>query len=169
MPSYVFTCFRCFLVLGEAALAADLITQHPPNRRKLRRLPPKGHNQNIFDFFGDAGPRADVQGILLALRFIFPGRIHFLDAYLPSYCTFRHFGRALEAVIKSAASAASRKTKSRGPRSREAPGRRFGKRTAASRGAPWIFVPWTRSSWMIMASISFHVPMSAHPILDPAV
>ena len=41
----------------------------------------------------------------------------------------------LEAVIKSAASAASRKTESRGPRSREAPGRRLGKRTAASRGA----------------------------------
>ena len=41
----------------------------------------------------------------------------------------------LEAVIKSAASAASRKTKSKGPRSREAPGRRLGKRTAAGRGA----------------------------------
>ena len=39
----------------------------------------------------------------------------------------------LEAVIKSDASAASRKTKSRGPRSREAPGQRLGKWTAAGK------------------------------------
>ena len=38
-------------------------------------------------------------------------------------------------MIKSAASAASRETKCRGPRSREAPGRRLGKQTAAGRGA----------------------------------
>ena len=41
----------------------------------------------------------------------------------------------MEAVIKSAASAVSRKTKSSGPRSREEPGRGLGKRTAAGRGA----------------------------------
>ena len=41
----------------------------------------------------------------------------------------------LEVVIKPAASAASRKTKCRGPRSREAPGRRLGNRTAAGRAA----------------------------------
>ena len=40
-----------------------------------------------------------------------------------------------QGVIKLAASAASRKTKSRRPRSREAPGRRLGMRTAAGRGA----------------------------------
>ena len=45
------------------------------------------------------------------------------------------FGRDLEAMIKSAASAASRKTKSRGPRCRGALGRRLGKRTAAGQGA----------------------------------
>ena len=41
----------------------------------------------------------------------------------------------LEAVIKSAASTASRKTKSRVPRSRGALGRQLNKRTAASWGA----------------------------------
>ena len=41
----------------------------------------------------------------------------------------------MEAVIKSAASSASSKTKSRGPRFREAPERRLGKQTAAGQGA----------------------------------
>ena len=40
-----------------------------------------------------------------------------------------------QAVIKSAAGAASRKPKSKGPRSRGAPGRQLGKRPAAGQGA----------------------------------
>ena len=82
----------------------------------------------------------------------------------------------LEAVIKSAASAASRKTKSRGPRSREAPGRRLGKRTAAGRGASLdlgpldlVFLEAALAADLITASISLHVPIPGNPFLDPAV
>ena len=72
-------------------------------------------------------------------------------------------------------SAASRKTKSRGPTVREAPRRRLGKRTAAGRGASLdlrpleVFLQAALAADLIAASISLHVPMSARPFLDPAV
>ena len=78
----------------------------------------------------------------------------------------------MEAMIKSAASAASRKTKSREPRSREAPGRR----TAAGQGASLdlgaldlIFLEAAPAADLIMASISLHVPTTAIPFLDPVL
>ena len=82
----------------------------------------------------------------------------------------------MEAVIKLAASAASRKTGSRSARSREAPGRRLGKRTAAGRGASLdlgpldlVFLEAALAADLITASISFHVPLLPNPFLDPAV
>ena len=65
-------------------------------------------------------------------------------------------------MIKSAASAASRKSKSMWPRSREAPGRRLGKRTAAGRGASLdlgpldlVFLEAALAADLITASKSF--------------
>ena len=83
----------------------------------------------------------------------------------------------LEAVIKLAASAASRKTKSRAPRCcREAPGRRLGKRPAAGQSAfldlgplDLVVLDAALAADLIMASISLHVPTPTNPILDPAV
>ena len=85
----------------------------------------------------------------------------------------------MEAVIKSAASAASRKTKSRGPRSRGAPRQRLGKRKAAGRGAALnlgpldvAFLEAALAGDLIMASISLHIPPRAspfNPFLDPAI
>ena len=68
----------------------------------------------------------------------------------------------MEAVIKSAAIAASRKTKCRGPRSREFPGPRLGKRTAASQGdsldlgpLDLVFLEAALTADLITASKSF--------------
>ena len=52
---------------------------------------PKRLKPSFLYFFGILGPRYHVQGLLLALKFIFLGRKHFLDSYLLSYCTFRRF------------------------------------------------------------------------------
>ena len=79
-------------------------------------------------------------------------------------------------MIKPAASAASRKTKSWGPRLRDAPGRRLGKRTAAGRGAPLDLGPLDLLSLvaaladkLITASISIRVPTPDSPFLDSSV
>ena len=69
----------------------------------------------------------------------------------------------MEAVTKWVDSAASRKTKSRGPRSGEAPGRRLGKRTAAGWDASLdlgpldlVFLEAALAANLITASISLH-------------
>ena len=78
----------------------------------------------------------------------------------------------LEAVIKLAASAASRKTKSSRPRSREAPGRRLGKRTAAGQGASLdlglldlVFLEAALAADLITASISLHATTWSTPFM----
>ena len=82
----------------------------------------------------------------------------------------------VEAAIKLAAKGASRKTKSRGPRSREAPGRRLGKWTAAGRAASvylgllnLVFLEAALAGDFITAFIFLHVPIAGNPFLDPAV
>ena len=83
--------------------------------------------------------------------------------------------RGLEVATKSAASAASRKTKSRGPRSREAPGRRLGKRTATGRGTPLepcpldVFFLEAALAADLSKSKSIHLAPAGNPFLDPAV
>ena len=72
---------------------------------------------------------------------------------------FGDLGRDLEVVIKTAASTNSRNTNSRGPRSREAPERRLGKRGWSA----------ALAAYLITASISLHVPTAPNPFLDPAV
>ena len=72
-----------------------------------------------------------------------------VDLYSLNYATFCRFEMGLEAVIKSAASAASRKTKSRGLRFREAPGQRLSNQKAAGRGASLDLGPWIWSSWRL--------------------
>ena len=82
----------------------------------------------------------------------------------------------MEAVIKSTAFAASRKTKSRGPRSREAP-KPAGVRLPSCRpGASLdlgpldlVFLEAALAADLITALISLHVPTPPNPFLDPAV
>ena len=81
----------------------------------------------------------------------------------------------LEDVIKSAVSAASRETKPRGPRSRGAPRRRLGNRTAAAFCAflelgplDLVFLEAVLAADLITAPKSLHVPTTANPFLDPA-
>ena len=82
----------------------------------------------------------------------------------------------LEAVIKSAASAGSRKTEFREPRSRRAPGQQLGKRTAAGWGTSLdlgpldlFFLEAALAGDSITASMSLHGATTTNPFLDPAV
>ena len=64
-----------------------------------------------------------VISLFVVLKGLESGKFFFayLGTLFQDFQTWEGLGRELEAVIKSAASAASRKTRSRGPRSREAP------------------------------------------------
>ena len=82
----------------------------------------------------------------------------------------------MEAVIKSAASAASRKTESREPRSREAPRPAAVRLPSRRPGASLdlgpldlVFLEAALADDLITASISLHVPIPGNPFLDPAV
>ena len=78
---------------------------------------PKGAKNRMFSAFDVFGLQDLFQSLLQALTSNFPSKLSDLDAHLPSYVTFRRFCRAYcpgtakrrikEAVIKSAASAAS--------------------------------------------------------------
>ena len=79
-------------------------------------------------------------------------------------------------VIKSSANAASMKTKSRGPRSRGAPGQWLGKWMAAGRGAPLdlgpldlVFLEAALAADLITASKSLHVLTTGNPFVESAV
>ena len=82
----------------------------------------------------------------------------------------------MEVVIKSPASAASRKTRSRGPRSMEGSARqRLGKRTAAGWDAPLdlrldlVFLEAALAADLITASISLHVPNPGNHFLEKTI
>ena len=103
-----------------------------------------------------SGPRDHARGRLLASKFIFQGRVNFRDSYLPTYSTFHRFCEELEAVIKTAASAASR--------------------TAAGRASSpdlvpmdLVFLEAALAADLIMTSLSIHVATAGNTFLDPAV
>ena len=92
------------------------------------------------------------------------------------YNFLTNFAKFGVAMIKSTAGAASRKTESMGPRSREALGRRLGEWTTATRGASLdlgpldlVFLEAALAADLITASISRHVATAPNPFLDPTV
>ena len=72
-----------------------LLLQYATHRRSTRVTSPKRAKQLFFivysfDIFGARDP---FQGLLQALTSNFPSKMCDLDAYLPSYATFRRFRR----------------------------------------------------------------------------
>ena len=123
-------------------------------------------------FFKGLGVRDWSQGLLQALKFIFPSKMRDLDAYLPSYVTFRPFcqvwkvanpflliweplfmifrpGRVLclDFLLNFQAAiklaASAASPKNKIQESRGASGRRLGWRTTETARLPWIPGFWS--------------------------
>ena len=113
-------CSGMLLRSGMQPAAWDLQGSAPsPAVRMPGRRPaaPKAPKPAFLYFFQVLRVPDQSQSLLQALKLNFPSKMCDLDAYLPSYATFRRFSRVYcpgtatrrtkEAVIKSAASAAS--------------------------------------------------------------
>ena len=64
--------------------------------RSTKVTSPKGATRIFFCFFNVFGARDPFQSLLQALKLNLPARMCDLDAYLPSYVTFRRFCKVWE-------------------------------------------------------------------------
>ena len=127
-----------------------------PKPEFLYKRPPKGKNRSIFKyFFGLFSIYLAPSGAKYCEKRVGPlqkGLETHFGTWETHFGTFWIFGifMKFQAVIKSAASAASRKTKNQGPIDPGEPtddGSACGRRGSA--GPPWILVPDSWSSWRL--------------------